>query len=81
MIEKQTEYRFVYSNNTLANERKITVNIREASLDEAMKTLLKETGLIYMLKESNLVVIYASKNLQKDIVVSRLIPLSGTRML
>jgi len=70
MIEKQTEYRFVYSNNTLANDRKITVNIREASLDEAMKTVLKETGLIYMLKESNLVVIYASKNVQQDIVVS-----------
>ena len=69
-IENQTEYRFVYSNNALANDKKISVNIHEVSLDEAMRTLLKETGLTYTLKESNLVVIYANKKSGKDVVVS-----------
>lgn len=69
-IENQTEYRFVYSNNALPNHKKITVNVHKVSLDEAMKSVLKETDLTYALKESNLVVIYAGIKANKDVVVS-----------
>nr|WP_226904841.1 SusC/RagA family TonB-linked outer membrane protein [Pedobacter schmidteae] len=70
-IERQTEYRFVYSHNTLSNDKKISLNLSNASLDETMKYLLKETSLTYILKESSLVVIYPiSATEKKDVLVT-----------
>lgn len=68
-IEKQTEYRFVYSSNALPADKKLSVTIYDALLDEAMKSVLKETGLTYALKENNLVVIHSSKEEYKDKIV------------
>lgn len=70
-IEKQTEYRFVYSHNTLSNDKKTSLNVNDASLAETMQSLLKETLLTYALKESNLVVIYpAAVADKKDLVIT-----------
>ncbi|MNK13724.1 TonB-dependent Receptor Plug Domain protein [compost metagenome] len=70
-IEKQTEYRFVYSHNILSNDKRITLNVNDASLDETMHSLLKSTVLTYALKEGNLVVIYpAAAQERKDIIVT-----------
>lgn len=68
-IERQTEYRFVYSNNSLPAEKKLSVAIEDALLDEAMKTVLRETGLTYALKENNLVVIHSSKEEYREKIV------------
>jgi TonB-linked SusC/RagA family outer membrane protein len=68
-IEQQTEYRFVYSNNTLPADKKLSVSLSDAYLDEAMKSVLKETSLTYTLKEDNLVVIYSTKGEYKDRVI------------
>jgi len=70
-IEKQTEYRFVYSHNTLSNDKKTSLNVSDASLQETMSYLLRETSLSYALKESNLVVIFPSSTADKrDIVIA-----------
>lgn len=70
-IEKQTEYRFVYSHNTLSNDKRITLKVNDATLDETMHSLLKSTVLTYALKESNLVIIYpATTQESRDIVVT-----------
>lgn len=69
-IEQQTDYRFVYSDQTLSKEEKATLNLHMVSLDEAMKSILKETRLTYMLKENNLVVIYPAAKTQNDLVIS-----------
>lgn len=70
-IEKQTEYRFVYSHNILSNDKKISLNVNNASLDETMRYLLKETALTYALKESSLVIIYPLTAAEKkDVVVT-----------
>lgn len=70
-IEKQTEYRFVYSHNTLSGDKRITLNVNDASLDETMRSMLKTTVLTYALKESNLVVIYpAASQERKDIIIT-----------
>jgi len=70
-IEKQTAYRFVYSNNTLKNDDKTSLILHDVTLDEAMRSVLQGTGLTYALKESDLVVIYpsAAKN-KKDVVIT-----------
>ncbi len=69
-IEKQTKYRFVYSNQTLSSDKKISLDLHEVSLDEAMKSIWKETNITYSLKENNLVIIYSDVKSRKDIVIS-----------
>ncbi len=69
-IEKQTNYRFVYSNQTLSPEKKISLDLHEVTLDEAMKSMWRETNITYSLKENNLVIIYSALKDSKDVVVS-----------
>ena len=70
-IEKQTAYRFVYSNNTIKNDDKASLILHDVTLDEAMNSVLQGTGLTYTLKESDLVVIYpATAKDKKDIIVT-----------
>jgi TonB-linked SusC/RagA family outer membrane protein len=69
-IEMQTLYRFVYSNNALPAEKKISVNVHDVYLDEALKLVLSQTSLTYTVKENNLVVIFSSQNPTKDVVIT-----------
>ena len=70
-VERQTDYRFVYSNTAMSAQRN-ALDIREASLEEAMRLILKDSRLTYTLKENNLVVVYAAAAMadKKDIVIS-----------
>ena len=76
-IEKQTDYRFVYSDRILSGDEKASLNVHEVSLDVAMQVILKQTNLTYMLKESNLVVIYSGKKEQEIVVSGRVADESG----
>ncbi|SHF78270.1 SusC/RagA family TonB-linked outer membrane protein [Pedobacter caeni] len=70
-VERQTDYRFVYSSNALSNERN-ALDLKEASLEEAMQLILKGSRLTYALKEHNLVVVYplTAAGDKKDVVIS-----------
>jgi hypothetical protein len=70
-VERQTDYRFVYSNTAMSGQRN-ALDIREASLEEAMRLILKDSRLTYALKENNLVVVYpaAVTTDRKDVVVT-----------
>src|SRR5687768_7584913 len=57
LIERQSEYRFLYNDNPVIENKKITLKIQEASLDNVMKRLLEGTGLIYKLTTNNLIVL------------------------
>ena len=69
-IEKQTIYRFVYSTNAGAIDKKVNLNFHELTLEEVLKLALKETNLTYAVKESNLVVIYTDVKTKKDVVIT-----------
>lgn len=69
LIEKQTNYRFVYSNEVLPAEKKITVHALETPFDEVMKTLLDDTGLNFKLLANNLVVIAPGRMAIEDITI------------
>lgn len=43
-IEKQTDYLFIYNKHVNVNS-KVTVNVKEASLEETLKNILKGTGV------------------------------------
>lgn len=69
LIEKKTSYRFVYSNDVLPAEKKITLTAEETPFDEVMKTLLDDTGLNFKVLSNNLVAIAPSHAQLADITV------------
>jgi TonB-linked SusC/RagA family outer membrane protein len=57
-IERQTDYRFVYHNETLPESRTVTVTASNATLDAVFAQAFRGTDLTYSVKEDNLVIIY-----------------------
>lgn len=73
LIEKKSDYRFVYNNNLIPADKKIDVNFKEADLPEVMTKLLSGTGLSYKMMKDNLVVLYQREDEVKDITVKGII--------
>jgi len=70
LIEGQTTYRFLYNEN-LTDIRKVTsIKLSDASIETAMKELLKDSGLSYQILENQLIVIKNNNAQSADIVVS-----------
>ncbi|MBL7740936.1 MAG: SusC/RagA family TonB-linked outer membrane protein [Chitinophagaceae bacterium] len=61
-IEKQTNYRFLYNNNLQDIREKVSLNVKEATLDEVLDLMLQKTRLLYQMMENNLVVIKEDPN-------------------
>lgn len=57
LLEENSDYRFVYSNNLIPST-KIDANFRQADLPEVMQAVLKGTGLSYKMMKEDLVVLY-----------------------
>ena len=58
-VEKQTTYRFVYHTGTLPEDKKVSMHVTNASLDEVLSRALAGLPLTYSVKEDNLVVIFS----------------------
>ncbi len=56
-IEKQTNYRFLYNDNLEDIRDKVTINVKEATIDEVLGLILERTRLLYQKMGNNLVVI------------------------
>ena len=57
MIEKNSDYRFLYNDNPVFEKKKISLRIQKAGLDEIMKRLLEGTGILYKVSNNNLVIL------------------------
>src|SRR5690606_35780340 len=57
-VEKQTDYRFVYSNKIIPEQQRFSVQAKDATLQEVMNQLLGGLDLTYTVKQDVLVVIY-----------------------
>ena len=71
-VEKQTDYRFVYHNEALPENKKLTVNVKDAELDEILSKALEGTALTYAVKADGLVVIYTAPLSEKaaaDVII------------
>ncbi len=56
-IEKQSGYTFIYGKNQLDNAKPVTVNLRTATLKEALEACFKNQPLTYALQEPKFIVI------------------------
>ncbi len=48
-LEKQTEYRFFYNSNQVNTRAKIAVNLRLATIDEALGAIFRNSGIDYQI--------------------------------
>src|SRR6187402_2573894 len=58
-VEKQTDYRFVYHTGTLPEDKKVSIHVTNASLDEVLTKAFAGIPVTYTVKDDNLVVIFA----------------------
>ncbi|MCR6719701.1 MAG: carboxypeptidase-like regulatory domain-containing protein [Chitinophagaceae bacterium] len=56
-IEQQGVYRFVYKDELLSRSQRVNISVKDASLDEVLDRVLKNTELSYRKLNGNLVVI------------------------
>jgi TonB-dependent starch-binding outer membrane protein SusC len=83
-IEKQTNYRFLYNTALKGIQQKISINVRDADIDDVLRNVLTGTDLTYKTLENNLIVILsASQQPPSDLQVTGKVtgengePLSG----
>jgi TonB-linked SusC/RagA family outer membrane protein len=58
MIERQSGYRFVYSNRMLPAEKPVSVDANDQLLKDVLNVLLRETSLVYREEDNKLIVIF-----------------------
>ena len=56
-IEKKTEYRFLFTEESVKGKPKVNVDVKEATLPEVLDRILANTGISYKLLGTNLVVL------------------------
>ncbi|SEM37798.1 TonB-linked outer membrane protein, SusC/RagA family [bacterium A37T11] len=65
-VEKQTDFRFVYSNKILSDEQRLSLEVKDATLDQVLPRLLKGASLNYRVNEDGLVIIYPILTVEKE---------------
>jgi len=69
-IEHQTSYRFLYSNELADLKNKISINAKNASIDEVLSQMFFETSLTYTNMPDKLIVIKSDPMNKKDVRVT-----------
>ncbi len=83
LIEKQTEYRFVYNDDYLPLNKKINVEARDWTINQLLEEMLSNTKLGFRMMSNGLVIIAPTGSENKDISVTGKVlnslgePLSG----
>jgi len=78
LIQKQTDYRFLYEDAQLPKEARINLDVKKASIQTVLNTVLSNTTLRYRIINSNLVVLSAaSKEFNSHVVKGKITDENG----
>jgi TonB-linked SusC/RagA family outer membrane protein len=79
IIEKESDYRFVYSNDVIAADTKVTVAVTDKTVEQVLSAALNSTGLTYRVMSDKLVGIAPKSEVIADVTVrGRVTDASGT---
>ncbi|MET0392175.1 MAG: TonB-dependent receptor [Chitinophagaceae bacterium] len=86
VIEQQGVFRFVYKDEILPRDQRISISVEDASLDDVLKEVLQNTDLTYTKLSGRLVVITAENNAPAITVSGKITddkgdPLSGVSVI
>lgn len=73
IIESQTTYRFVYNDNNIPLNRKVSVEARGVTIDELLASVLESTSLGYRMLSEKLIVIAPKGTEKKDVTVKGMV--------
>jgi TonB-linked SusC/RagA family outer membrane protein len=79
IIEKQSDYRFVYSNDVIAADTKVTVSVTDKTVEQVLAMALNSTGLTFRVMSDKLVGIASGSEVIADISIQgRVTDAAGT---
>lgn len=65
-IQRQSPYRFMYNDDLLPREARVTIQAKEAGIDEVLRKIFASTSLTYTILKNNLVVISSRETEESD---------------
>src|SRR5437588_4441405 len=74
-IQKQTGYDFLYTYELLEQVGKVSVKVKNATLQQALEICLKGTGLTYVILDKTIVIKAKEKTIEAKSSIENLIPL------
>lgn len=86
-VLKESKFNLIYSVPDMEMEQKVTLTINNTTEENALKMILKETGLIYSIKDNNIIISKAPATQQKITVKGKVIeadskkPIAGATVL
>jgi len=72
-IEKKTDFRFLFSDDLMPDDKKIDINVKNALVTEVLDNLLNETRLGYKIVQDNLIVITNSTGLSRTVQLTGIV--------
>jgi TonB-linked SusC/RagA family outer membrane protein len=69
-IEKQGDFRFLYNSRLNTIRKKITIDIKDKDINEALTTLFNGTDLRFKILENNLIVVLSNSLAAQDIKIT-----------
>lgn len=70
MIEKNSNYRFLYNDEVLQSSGKVSINANNSPVTQVLDNIFEGTGLVYRILNNNLVVITRYNQQTMDLVVT-----------
>lgn len=67
-IENQTDFRFIYESGKINLDRKVSIQVKEQTVETILKQLFENEGITYEITENNLILINPSQMLRKQAV-------------
>src|SRR5882757_8552576 len=77
VIGKQSGYKFFYDFNLIKDEKPVTVDFANASIDQAMKSCLQFSSLDYSIQDKTIVIVKKAKELISSIQTVSTIDIKG----
>ena len=79
-IKRQTDFTIFYNYRLLENAKRVTLDLKDASVEDVLKTSLKDQPLTYSIVERSIVIKLRDKDfadLTKQLLTPLLVPVSG----
>lgn len=72
VIERKTDYRFMYNESVISNKPRIDLNVKDADITEVLEVLLVKNGIAYRILNKNLIVLKADRKELRSIADIRI---------
>ena len=69
-IEKQSNYRFLYNNALKSIQQKISIDVHDSDIKDALNNIFSGTDLMYKMLENNLIVVLSASQRVQDLQIT-----------